>query len=206
MFKTLYTSVLPLLPKKYPSKVQFLFRQQIQPWHPSSTLCHEAGAAVLRLSPEKFWPFSEALFENQADFFDVNVVNEGRNQTYERLAKLAGKVGIEEKQVYGLLEVPDKPGEGGSLNVGNKVTDDVKLMVKVRSHNGACGCSCRLTLTSGESTYGCPRNTHCSFQCQCLLCLWGNPKMTDNQNRVLKKEAYPVALALSNGVNGLTRT
>lgn len=38
MFNTLNTSVLPTVPKKYSGKVQFLFRQQIQPWHPSSTL------------------------------------------------------------------------------------------------------------------------------------------------------------------------
>lgn len=63
----------------------------------------------------------------------MNVVNETRNQTYRRLAKLAGTVeGVEEERVYGLLEVGDQPGEDGGLNVGNGVTDDVKLMVKVR--------------------------------------------------------------------------
>ena len=92
---------------------------------------HEAGAAVLRLAPDKFWPFSKALFENQEDFFDVNVVHEARNDTYKRLAKLAGSVGLDESKVFELLEISDKPGEGGSLNTGNKVTDDVKLMVKV---------------------------------------------------------------------------
>ena len=133
MFNTLYTSVLPDVPKKYPSKVQFLFRQQIQPWHPSSTLCHEAAAAVLRLSPDKFWPFSKALFEHQKDFFDVSVVHEVRNDTYKRLAKLAANVGLDEAKVYGLLEIPSKPAEGGGLNVGNDVTNDVKSMVKVSS-------------------------------------------------------------------------
>ena len=143
MFNTLYSSVLPLLPKKYPSKVQFLFRQQIQPWHPSSTLVHEAGAAILRLSPEKFWPFSAALFEHQKEYFDVNVVHEARNETYKRLAKLAGSVGVNEGEFYELLEISDKPGEGGSLNIGNKVTDDVKLMVKV-SDPYAIGAGARL--------------------------------------------------------------
>lgn len=59
MFNTVYTSVLPLIKQKYASKVQILFRQQIQPWHPSSTLVHEAGVAVLKLKPEKFWDFSK---------------------------------------------------------------------------------------------------------------------------------------------------
>lgn len=35
MFNTVYTSVFPLIRSKYASKVQILFRQQIQPWHPS---------------------------------------------------------------------------------------------------------------------------------------------------------------------------
>ncbi|KAJ9648380.1 hypothetical protein H2199_001234 [Coniosporium tulheliwenetii] len=131
MFNTLYTSVLPTIKSKYSGKLALIFRQQIQPWHPSSTLVHEAGIAVLRLAPDRFWEFSEKLFEKQTEFFDVNVVNEVRNDTYRRLAKIAAEAGLQEKEVYGLLEVGDKPGEDGSLNIGNKVTDDVKVMVKV---------------------------------------------------------------------------
>ena len=131
MFLTLSTSILPLFPQQYAGKLQIIFRQQIQPWHPSSTLVHEAALAVLRLAPEKFYPFSQVLFERQKDFFDVSVVNETRNETYRRLAKLAGEVGVEEEKVYGLLEIADKPGEDGSLNSGNGVTNDVKVMVKV---------------------------------------------------------------------------
>jgi hypothetical protein len=59
MFNTVYGSVFPLVREKYASKVQILFRQQIQPWHPSSTLVHEAGVAVLKLEPNKFWDFSK---------------------------------------------------------------------------------------------------------------------------------------------------
>ncbi|KAL9018986.1 MAG: hypothetical protein Q9185_003728 [Variospora sp. 1 TL-2023] len=131
MFTTLYTSILPSLPRKYPRKVQFIFRQQIQPWHPSSTLCHEAGAAVLRVAPESFWGFSNVIFSHQKEFFDENVVKETRNETYKRLAKKASEVGIDGEKVYGLLEIADKPREDGSLNTGNGVTNDVKVMVKV---------------------------------------------------------------------------
>ncbi|KAL8647951.1 MAG: hypothetical protein Q9210_005256 [Variospora velana] len=131
MFTTLSTSILPSLSEKFPRKVQFIFRQQIQPWHPSSTLCHEAGAAVLRLAPHRFWDFSRVLFDHQKEFFDVNVVKETRNETYKRLAKLASEVGVDEAKAYGLLEIADKPGEDGSLNTGNGVTNDVKVMVKV---------------------------------------------------------------------------
>ncbi|OQN99365.1 hypothetical protein B0A48_14342 [Cryoendolithus antarcticus] len=136
IFNTVYSSVFPIIKSKYADKVQFIFRQQIQPWHPSSTLTHEAGVAVLQISPDKFWDFSKALFEKQNDYFDVNVVNEPRNKTYGRLAKLASEVGIDEKKIYGLLEVPDKPAKDGSLNVGNAVTNDLKLLVKAARLTG----------------------------------------------------------------------
>lgn len=131
MFKTLYTSVLPTITHKYSGKLSIIFRQQIQPWHPSSTLVHEAGAAVLKLAPDSFWDFSDRLFDKQTDFFDVSVVNEPRNETYKRLAKIAGSVGVDEGKFFELVRISDKPGEDGSLNSGNGVTDDVKLMVKV---------------------------------------------------------------------------
>lgn len=98
---------------------------------------HEAGAAVLRVAPDKFWKFSERLFERQKEFFDVNVVSEARNETYKRLAKLAGDVeGIDESKILKLLTVGDKPGKDGSLNIGNEVTNDVKLMVKANRVTG----------------------------------------------------------------------
>lgn len=134
MFDTVYSSVFPVVQAKYADKVTFIFRQQIQPWHPSSTLTHEAGVAVLQTNPDKFWDFSKALFDKQTDYFDVNVVHESRNSTYRRLSKLAGGVsGLDEQKIYGLLEIPDQPAKDGSMNVGNAVTNDIKLMVKVRA-------------------------------------------------------------------------
>lgn len=136
-FKTFYTEVVPLIKQNYQVPgVRVIFRQQIQPWHPSSTLVHEAGAAVLKVAPAKFWEFSAELFDKQKEYFDVNVVHEARNDTYKRLAKLAGSVGVDEKQIYELLEVGDKADKDGALNIGNKVTDDVKYMVKANRLTG----------------------------------------------------------------------
>lgn len=135
-FDTVYNSVLPLVKSKYADKVQLIFRNQIQPWHPSSTLVHEAGVAVLQTRPDKFWEFSKALFDKQDAYFDVSVVNETRNQTYSRLSKLAGGVGIDEKRIYSLLEISDKPGPDGSLNSGNQVTNDIKLLTKANRLTG----------------------------------------------------------------------
>jgi hypothetical protein len=133
LFNTFYTHVSPIIDEKYKSKLDVIFRQQIQPWHPSSTLTHEAGAAVLNVAPEKFWEFSAALFKQQTEFFDVKVVNETRNETYKRLANIAGNAGVDEKRVLDLLLVSDKPSADGSLNIGNGVTNDVKKMIRVRA-------------------------------------------------------------------------
>ncbi|KAL4912195.1 thioredoxin-like protein [Aspergillus aurantiobrunneus] len=130
LFKTFYTAARPIIIERYQSRLQVIFRQHIQPWHPSSTLTHEAGAAILKVAPEKFWEFSATLFEHQQEFFDVNVVNETRNQTYERLAKIGESIGVNKNEFLELLTVAEIPDERGQLNTGNKVTNDIKLMVK----------------------------------------------------------------------------
>ncbi|EED15994.1 conserved hypothetical protein [Talaromyces stipitatus ATCC 10500] len=127
LFNTFYTSVKPIIAKRYSSNVQVIFKQQIQPWHPSSTLVHEAGAAVLKIAPEKFWEFSQALFNSQKEYFDEKVVNETRNETYKRLAALAATVGVDEKKVFDLLIIKEADE---AANKGNGVTNDMKLMVK----------------------------------------------------------------------------
>ena len=145
MFSTVKSSVLPHLTQRHP-KVKIIFRQQIQPWHPSSTLVHEAALAVLRIFPHRFWDFSAALFEHQKDYFDVNVVHESRKKTYERLASLAaecigggdtGQPTVVHGRIYDLLKISDKPDpKDGSLNTGNGVTNDVKLITKMARMQG----------------------------------------------------------------------
>ncbi|KZN87712.1 hypothetical protein EN45_062730 [Penicillium chrysogenum] len=129
MFNTFYANG-PTVAQQYSSRLQVIFRQQIQPWRLSSTLTHEAGAAVLRLAPEKFWQFSAALFQNQAEFFDVSVVNETRNKTYERLAKIAGSIGVDVHEVLALLVIPETSNSPDELNAGNQLANDMKWMTK----------------------------------------------------------------------------
>ena len=83
-------------------------------------------------TPNKFWDFSAKLFDRQTDYFDVNVVNEPRNETYRRLCKLAGELGLNQHELFDNLKVSDKPAADGGLNSGNMVTNDVKFMIKVR--------------------------------------------------------------------------
>jgi predicted DsbA family dithiol-disulfide isomerase len=132
-FNTILNSIKPLVEEnpRWASNLTIIFRQQVQPWHPSSTLVHEAGLAVLQLAPAKFWDFSRALFDDQKSYFDVNVVNETRNATYRRLADLAGTVGLNKNEVYNLLAIPEKAGDDGALNAGNGVTADLKLITKM---------------------------------------------------------------------------
>ena len=134
LFKTFYESVYPSAGPRYGNKLAVIFRPQIQPWHPSSTLTHEVAIAVLLKAPEKFWDFSAKLFDHQTEFFDVNVVNETRNETYRRLCKLAGELGLNQDELFESLKIADKAAADGSLNSGNKVTNDVKYMTKVRKH------------------------------------------------------------------------
>ena len=63
-------------------------------------------------------------------------MNETRNKTYERLAKVGAKVGIDEQALLKLLWIDDKPASDGSLNTGNGVTNDVKVLVKVNRMQG----------------------------------------------------------------------
>jgi len=73
----------------------------------------------------------QAHFDDAQSFYDVNVVQETRNQTYSRLAKVAAKVGLDEKEFLKLLWINDKPASDGSLNIGNAVTNDLKVLVKM---------------------------------------------------------------------------
>jgi hypothetical protein len=91
---------------------------------------------LLVLEPVFIQSLFQALFDKQTEYFDVNVVNETRNNTYSRLSKLAGGVGADEKKIYSLLEISDKPGPDGSLNSGNQVTNDIKLLTKANRLTG----------------------------------------------------------------------
>lgn len=133
LFRALRTVVTPLVraDPSWSANLAVVFRQQVQPWHPSSTLLHEAALAVLQLAPAAFWDFSAALFDAQKSFFDINVVGETRNDTYKRLAKIAAAVGVDEAEVYKRLAIPDKAESEDALNVGNAVTNDLKLVTKM---------------------------------------------------------------------------
>lgn len=138
LWKRLRADILPAAEAKYPGRIQFIFRHQIQPWHPSSTLVHEAGLAVAQLAPTKFFKFNDALFERSSEFYDEPVYNESRIETYKRLAKLAHEsVGVDEAAFLKIVEVAPLPaGTTKGLNKGNSLQPDLKYFIRQSRQNG----------------------------------------------------------------------
>jgi len=118
---------------KYAGKVKVIFRQQVQPWHGSSTFVHEAGLAVARVSPEHFWPFSLALFKRQGEYFDIPTSTLTPTQIREKLASLAAEViGTGEAAPA----VNDQLTNKTTPNGGVDVTEDLKYTIKFSRQNG----------------------------------------------------------------------
>ncbi|KAH9943187.1 uncharacterized protein BXZ73DRAFT_40210 [Epithele typhae] len=116
---------------KYAGKVKVIFRNQVQPWHSSSTLVHEAGLAVARVAPDSFWKFSLALFKNQGEYFDIPTSTMTPVQIREKLATLfAESTGMEAASFGDQLVLKSTP------NGGTAVTDDLKYTVKFSRQNG----------------------------------------------------------------------
>jgi len=132
--KSIENNLKPLIKKNYDGKVKVIFRNQVQPWHSSSTLVHEAGLAVARVSPDNFWAFSLKLFEKQTDFFDIPSSNSTPVQTREKLVDLAITVpGIDSSSKGALL---DLLAHKTSPNGGVAVTDELKYTIKFSRQNG----------------------------------------------------------------------
>lgn len=115
--------------------MQFIFRQQVQPWHFSSTIVHEASLAVEKLSPTDFIPFSDQLFANQKDYFDESVELKTRRQLVEQLADLiVSTTSIKNKK--DVLDLLVNNADAAPENKGNKITNDLKLQIRFARQNG----------------------------------------------------------------------
>ncbi|KAG5518923.1 hypothetical protein PMAC_002454 [Pneumocystis sp. 'macacae'] len=130
LFKTVYEQFFPWV-QKNKNDIKFLVRSQVQPWHPSSTLLHEAALAVSKLSENQTIKFVAELFEHQDEYFDTALVGESRIETYRRLSTLAkNTVDIDPDKFMDLLYIEGtRIGEKG-YNIGNKITSDLKLLIR----------------------------------------------------------------------------
>ncbi|KAI8098150.1 thioredoxin-like protein, partial [Gilbertella persicaria] len=132
MYKKIREEVWPYIEETYSDRVQLIFRQQVQPWHASSTIVHEAALAVEKVNRNKFFEFSDALFAKQREYFDEALENKTRREIAQDLAKLAESVGVSSDKVLELLV----NGTGEPKNAGNKVTNDLKLAIRLSRQNG----------------------------------------------------------------------
>ncbi|ORX63711.1 hypothetical protein DL89DRAFT_327425 [Linderina pennispora] len=119
IWRRLTKDVIPYLASAEP-KVAVVFRHQVQPWHPASTLLHEASLAVEKINPSAFSLYSTALFEHQHEFFDEATLAASVNAVDDTLAVLQ------------LLDIQ----AGEPKNGGNAVTNDLKYHIKLARAQG----------------------------------------------------------------------
>ncbi|KAJ2486329.1 hypothetical protein IWW37_005657 [Coemansia sp. RSA 2050] len=133
LWHTLATKVIPYLTSEEGGGklgLSIVFRHQVQPWHPASTLLHEASLAVEKLNPPGFIPFSQALFEHQREYFDEATVEKTRAETYRQLADLAASINaIDDRQA--MLQLLDIQPNADPRNAGNAVTNDLKYHIRM---------------------------------------------------------------------------
>ncbi|KAI8988656.1 thioredoxin-like protein [Pilobolus umbonatus] len=132
IYNKIRQQVWPYISEQHPNQFQLIFRQQVQPWHASSTTVHEAALAVEKVDSTKFFAYSDVLFEHQKDFFDESVEALTRQQVVEKLARLAESVHVSSSQVTQLL----KNGTGEPKNSGNAVSNELKQCIKLGRQNG----------------------------------------------------------------------
>jgi len=118
---------------RYEGKIKIIFRNQVQPWHASSTLTHEAGLAVARVTPEKFWPFSLLLLQRQGEYYDIPSSTLTPIQIREKLASLYAELGVRGDQVDSFKDLLTNKS---TPNGGVSVTDDLKYTIKYTRQNG----------------------------------------------------------------------
>ncbi|KAJ1939498.1 hypothetical protein EC988_007292 [Linderina pennispora] len=133
IWRRLTKDVIPYLASAEP-KVTVVFRHQVQPWHPASTLLHEASLAVEKINPSAFSLYSTALFEHQHEFFDEATVDMTRSDMYKRLAQLAASVNAVDDTLAVLQLLDIQAGE--PKNGGNAVTNDLKYHIKLARAQG----------------------------------------------------------------------
>ncbi|KAI8321517.1 hypothetical protein GQ54DRAFT_261627 [Martensiomyces pterosporus] len=133
MWRTLTGQVLPYLRAEHPS-VSVIFRHQVQPWHPNSTLLHEASLAAEKINPDSFELYSSALFDHQAEYFDEATIDKTRTELYQKLSALAVSTNAVD-DTQSMLQLLDIQA-GEPRNAGNAVTSDLKYHIRLARAQG----------------------------------------------------------------------
>jgi len=140
MFKILAEQLIPALDADpdLAGKVQILWFNVPQPWHPQSGILHEASFAVKNLDASKFNEFSLKLFNAQSQFVDKVTFEKSRKEIIEELALIGAECGVDQ-DAMALLMMPvcNTPGFAGEeVNTGSGVFSDVKWYVKHHRKRG----------------------------------------------------------------------
>ncbi|GJE84858.1 thioredoxin-like protein [Phanerochaete sordida] len=117
---------------QYAGKVKIIFRNQVQPWHGTSILLHEAGLAMVRVAPEQFWPFSLAIWAHHKEYHDLPAADMTPRQVRHKITDLAVQfIGEGRRQAFlDLLTNSDT-----QPNYGVAVTNDLKYTVRFSRQN-----------------------------------------------------------------------
>jgi hypothetical protein len=127
LFKTVTTQVLP----HYGDKVRFVFYHQPQPWHPQSSMLHEAAIGVYHLGGvDAFWKFSAALFDAATDFYDANTYDKSRSKIYEEAR--ADREGRRAEHGQRVHAGPEVLRQAGTTDGNPRVADDAAERYGVR--------------------------------------------------------------------------
>ncbi|GMM38665.1 hypothetical protein DASC09_060040 [Saccharomycopsis crataegensis] len=139
LFVKFDNELIPLISEKYPNQFKFIIRPVVQPWHAfGSSVTSEALLAINKLAPTESWNFTKALMEHQRDYFDTAIINNTRNELYQKISKFAveqldltKKYNVTEEDVYKALYIREKtPEENEYENINNEITNDLKYFVR----------------------------------------------------------------------------
>jgi len=118
------------LPDKYKSRIEFIFRHQIQPWHNQSALVHTVIIAVAREQPSRIFDAITGLFKRQRELFDEHIEEKSQVEIYEKILSILN----EETQIQ--LDINLFRTKRTESNAGNSITPDLKYHIKYARKHG----------------------------------------------------------------------
>jgi protein-disulfide isomerase len=132
-----YENLYPKLEMQYHNKVQIVFHNYVQVWHPTSNLLHEAGLVVAQLDPDWFLEASYHLFKDIQEYYDTATAELSRNEIYSKIFDVSiGPNNPKFTKDQFLEKLVIKTTQSDHSNVGNAVTNDLKAFTRVGRQNG----------------------------------------------------------------------
>jgi hypothetical protein len=117
-------------PNKYKSRVEFIFRHQIQPWHATSALVHTVIMAVAREQPSRLIDAITGLFKRQRELFDEHVEDKSQVEIFDKILSILN----DETKIQ--LDRDLFRTKRTESNAGNALTTDLKYHTKYARKHG----------------------------------------------------------------------